>query len=113
MKRVLCHARALRFASVTPLVIVLGLVAMISGLLIVTAYQATLPIIKEQKRLATQEAVLKVIPGASQVDGYVVEGPALAPATESNENGLHLYAGYDSEGTLKGLDSHASPRSAG
>ncbi len=85
------------------LVIVLGLVAMISGLLIVTAYQTTLPIINEQKRLATQEAVLKVIPGASQVDGYVVEGPALVPATESNDNGLHLYAGYDNEGTLKGF----------
>lgn len=85
------------------LIIVLGLVAMISGLLIVTAYQATLPIIKEQKRLATQEAVLKVIPGASQVDGYVVDGSALVPATENNENGLHLYAGYDKEGTLKGI----------
>lgn len=85
------------------LILVLGLVAMLSGLLIVTVYQATLPAITEQKRLATQAAVRTVIPGAVQVDSYLIEDGALLADDSGGQNGLHLYAGYDDKGTLSGI----------
>jgi electron transport complex protein RnfG len=90
------------------LIAVLGSVAMISGLLIVLVYQATLPTITEQKRQALEAAVLKVIPGASRMHAYVVEGKDLVPATEGNVSGLHVYLGYDPNGALKGIAAEGS-----
>lgn len=85
------------------LIAVLGSVAMISGLLIVLVYQSTLPAINRQKEEALQTAVLKVVPGASAVKSFVVIGKELIPATESNRNNVHVYAGYDAKGALIGI----------
>jgi electron transport complex protein RnfG len=90
------------------LIAVLGSVAMISGLLIVMVYQWTLPTITEQKRKALEAAVLKVIPGANSIKAFVVEGKNLAPATDANATGLHLYVGYDDKGDLKGIAAEGS-----
>lgn len=93
------------------LVGVLGLIAAVSGLLIVTVYQATLPTIVEHKRLALEQSVLSVIPGATVVTTYVVENGALLPATgDANPNALHVYLGYDTGGDLKGVASEGSAR---
>jgi electron transport complex protein RnfG len=85
------------------LILVLGLVAMLSGLLIVTVYQVTLPTITAQKHRALEAAVLKVIPGAVQVSSYVVTENDLLKVTTEQQNGLHLYAGYDTENRLQGI----------
>jgi Predicted NADH:ubiquinone oxidoreductase, subunit RnfG len=47
------------------LVSTLGVVAMISGLLVVLVYEYTKPIIAENQRLATERAIFKVLPQAS------------------------------------------------
>jgi electron transport complex protein RnfG len=89
--------------SSSRLVAVLGSVAMISGLFIVFVYQYTLPTITRQKEVALRNALLKVIPGASMVKDYVVVGKDLLPATASNKNSVHVYAGYDAKGDLTGI----------
>ncbi|MFA5530937.1 MAG: FMN-binding protein [Thiohalomonadaceae bacterium] len=89
------------------LVRVLGLVALISGLLIVLIYQWTLPSITEQRRLALEKAVFQVIPGASQLTSYVVNAEGVH-AKDSGTSGRALYAGYDAEGKLIGIAAEAA-----
>ncbi|MBK1718292.1 FMN-binding protein [Thiocystis violacea] len=81
----------------------LGGIAMISGLLVVVAYQTTLPMIAEKQRILTERLVFQVLPGAvSKRDFIVTEQGALAPAGEGIA-GDPIYAAYDAEGRLKGV----------
>jgi len=49
----------------------LGLLATICGVLIVSAYQATLEPVAANKKIALERAVFKVIPGAASVKEFV------------------------------------------
>ncbi len=91
-----------RTPSSFALIRVLGLVALISGLLIVLVYQWTLPTITEQRRLALEQAVFQVIPGASRLASYVVNQDGVH-AQNSGASGRALYAGYDADGNLIGI----------
>ncbi len=82
----------------------LGGIAMLSGLLVVTVYQLTLPIIAENQRIATERAVFRVIPGAVAKRDFVAGPGGLVPATEAAEGEWEtVYAAYDGEGNLKGI----------
>ena len=85
----------------------LGLVATLSGLLVVLSYRVTLPIIEENKRLAIERALFKVIPGAVSRRDFVVTAQGIQKAQPDLE-GITLYAGYDQEGRLKGVALEAA-----
>jgi len=85
----------------------LGLVATLSGLLVVLSYRVTLPIIEENKRLAIERALFKVIPGAVMRRDFVITDEGIQRAQQDLE-GTTLYAGYNQEGRLKGVALEAA-----
>jgi electron transport complex protein RnfG len=91
-----------RTPSSFALIRVLGLVAMMSGLLLVLVYQWTLPVITEQRRQALEQAVFQVIPGATRLDAFVANDSGLHAAA-SGQSGRAVYAGYDAAGALVGI----------
>jgi electron transport complex protein RnfG len=85
----------------------LGLVATISGFLVVLSYRITLPMIEHNKQMAIERALYKVIPGAvSRQDFTIIDGSIRV--RDDTENGIPLYAGYDSSGQLKGVALEAA-----
>ena len=98
-------------ASSTALVRTLGLVSLICGILIVGAYQLTLPAVTENKRIKLERAVFNVIPGATSVQAYVASRAGIAPDTGTVPAGaVKFYAAYDAAGTLKGIAAEGAAR---
>lgn len=91
-----------------PMIIVLGLIAMLSGVLVVLVYEYTKPIIAEKERLALEAAVFQVVPGvdaqtARQISfSLTVDEGAVALDQESPQS-ANLYAVYDSSDALLGV----------
>ena len=94
------------------MLLTLGFIAAISGLLVATAYEYTAPIIAEKERLATEAAVLRILPGAVAKRDFVIDAAGrLAPVDPASggANGAAagggglVYAGYDAQGRLQGL----------
>jgi len=88
------------------MIIVLGLVAFISGLLIVTAYESTRETIATYKQQQLEQAVRQVIPGAESIRAYGVVGNQVHPAETGDK--LRFYAGYDKAGKLVGFAGEAA-----
>ena len=86
----------------------LSLVAGISGLLVVLAYQLSLPLIAENKRIAIERALFKVIPGAVSRRDFRVTERGIVPAAEGVTDGPLIYAGYDEQGRLSGIALEAA-----
>jgi electron transport complex protein RnfG len=85
----------------------LGLVSALCGLIIVGAYQGSLEAVKDNRRIAMQRAIEKVLPGAARTiswhamaDGSVV--PA-APGADAPAGALTFHAAYDPAGALMGI----------
>lgn len=102
-------------APTTPtraMILVLGLVSAICGLIIVGAYEGSLPAVQENRRVAMQRAIDKVLPGAARTvayfalpDGQIVPaGTADAPPP----GGLTFHAAYDQGGELMGIAAEGS-----
>jgi electron transport complex protein RnfG len=85
----------------------LGLVATISGLLVVLSYRITFPMIEENKRLAIERALFKVIPDAVTRKDFVLSADGIQTASQDSK-GAMLYAGYDQDGRLKGVALEAA-----
>ena len=85
----------------------LGLISMVSGLLVAMAYELTAPIIAAGHRLATEKAVLQVIPGAVSKRDFIQGPRGLVPREEANQQAGAspdiIYAAYDAQGQLKGV----------
>lgn len=89
----------------------LGLVSTICGLIIVGAYQSTLGAVAENKRIALERAVFKVIPAAKSIAEFVaLPGGEVRPkvgaggtAPELPAGALTFYAAYDGSGQLAGI----------
>ncbi len=90
----------------------LGLVSMISGLLIVLAYQATEARIASNRQRAVEEAVFKVIPGAVTRATFVADGDGFRRVEGEAAQGA-LYAGYDAAGALLGVAIQGSAQGYG
>jgi Na+-translocating ferredoxin:NAD+ oxidoreductase subunit G len=90
----------------------LALVAMISGLLIVSAYQGTLDAVNANKRIALERAVRKVIPSAVIVDEYYAGAAGIvsasATANPPTDGGVKFYAAYDGTGKFQGIAAEAA-----
>lgn len=86
----------------------LGIVAMLSGFLVVLAYQLTLPTITENKRRAVERAVFNVVPGAASQTRFIVTNKGIEPGGKNARQGTPIYAGYDDKGRLIGIGAEAA-----
>ena len=85
----------------------LGLVATISGFLVVLSYRITLPMIEHNKQMAIERALYKVIPGAVSRKDFIIVDDSIRQTDES-ASGVPLYAGYDQDGRLRGVALEAA-----
>jgi len=89
----------------------LGLAATVCGLIIVATYQGTLKAVAENRKIATERAVFKVIPGASNVREFVSTTAGIAPAGDTvPEGAVKFYAAYDQGGALKGIAAEGAAK---
>lgn len=87
----------------------LGLVAALSGFLVVLAYQITLPMIEENKRIAIERALFKVVPGAVSRRDFLLNADGIVAVEGAGATaGTRVYAGYDSGGQLTGVALEAA-----
>lgn len=78
----------------------LGFAGLLSGLALVVAYEQTLPVILENRAAALRVAVLRVVPGATEMQRLsVVDGKLVAQA---KGEGDAIYAAYGEGGTFVG-----------
>ena len=85
----------------------LGLVAAISGLLVVSSFLITKPMIERNQAEAIERALFKVVPGAVSRADFIFDGEELVPL-QPGIQGDRVYAGYDADGQLKGVALEAA-----
>ena len=104
-------------ASSLSMIITLGVVAMLSGLLVVLTWQLTLAPIQENQRIMIEKAIFQVIPKATQRRTYQIKNNSLtaydshksnAGKNKKNNSALLFYAAYDDQGQLKGIAAEAA-----
>lgn len=81
----------------------LGVIALISGLLVVLVFEWTKPAIEQNKKEMIERAIFEVIPGATQRRDFVVSEQGIVAAEEASSDGYTVYAGYDDNGELIGI----------
>ena len=86
----------------------LSLVAALSGFLVVLAYQLTFPLIEENKRIAIERALFKVIPDAVSRRDFIVTDQGVVPADTATVEGARIYAGFNRQGQLAGVAMEAA-----
>ena len=96
--------------SSAALIRALGVIATLSGLLVVLAFQLTLPRINENKRLAVERAVFKVIPGIAARSDFILNEDGIMPAVNDRAEGTRIFAGYDETGELQGVALETAAR---
>ena len=89
------------------LISTLGVVAMLSGFLVVLVYEYTKPIIAENQRLATERAIFKVLPTAKSRLTFIVKEGKIELADDKAKGEL-IYAGYDKDNHFVGIALNAA-----
>jgi len=89
-------------ASSAKLVLTLGLAGLLSGLIIVSVFEATLPTITAYKAKVLREAVFKVLPGTVSMKRMVYSDGRLAPSEVEEKGQEAVFSGYDADGKLVG-----------
>nr|VFJ45946.1 MAG: electron transport complex protein RnfG [Candidatus Kentron sp. DK] len=94
--------------AIMPMIVVLGLIAILSGVLVVLVYEYTAPIIAEKERLALEAAVFQVVPGtdvetAKQLSFSLTPADGLVKIGEESAQSANLHAVYDSSNILLGV----------
>ena len=92
------------------LILVLGGIAMMSGLLVVLTYQLTLPRITLNQQRDLERAIFTVLPEATVKSNYLLDESGLAPLSDDDFAKANVFAGYNEEGELTGLAMEASAR---
>ncbi len=88
--------------SSTRLVATLGLAGLLSGLIIVSVYEASLPRIEAYKAKVLREAVFEVLPGVASMQRLVYQDGRLLPKESEAKGEEAVFAGYDGQGRLVG-----------
>lgn len=105
-------------APTGPLVITLGLVAMICGLIIVGAYEGTFDAVQENRRLRLERAIRQVIPNAHSIVGYYAQAGGdivLAASADSgkepvSDDAVRFHAAYDVHGGFMGIAAEGAAK---
>jgi Na+-translocating ferredoxin:NAD+ oxidoreductase subunit G len=92
----------------------LGLVAALCGLIIVGAYQGTYNAVQENKRIAVERAVFKVIPTAKSIVEYSAAADSklvkVGAGDTAPAGSVKFYAGYDEDGKLAGIAAEGAAK---
>lgn len=102
----------------------LGLIAALCGVIIVTAYRGTYTAVQENKRIAVERAVFKVIPAATAIVEFVAmpngeiakvgagntAAAGTAAASGASGNAIKFFAGYDADGKLAGIAAEGAAK---
>ncbi|NWG30313.1 MAG: FMN-binding protein [Rhodocyclaceae bacterium] len=92
----------------------LGLIAAICGTIIVAAYQGTYRAVQENKRIALERAVFKVVPGAQAIAEYWAlpngEIAKVGAGETAPADAIKFYAGYDTAGRLAGIAAEGAAK---
>lgn len=88
--------------SSTRLIATLGLAGLLSGLIIVSVFEATLPTITAHKAKVLREAVFQVLPDATRMQRLVFRDGGLVVKEEEEMDEEALFGGYDAQGELLG-----------
>lgn len=85
------------------LVATLTVAGLLSGLLLATAYEVTLPTIEANAAAALRAAVFEVVPGTATMQKLALVGDrfVLADGSEARD-AVAVYAGYDKDGRFTG-----------
>jgi electron transport complex protein RnfG len=84
------------------LVVTLAVAGLISGVAIIGIYEVTLPTITINKARELREAVVKVLPGVTQIQKLVYSNGELIPSAETEKDEQLVYGGYDDDGSFIG-----------
>ena len=84
------------------LVTTLSFAGLLSGLIIVLAYESTLPTITAHKAMVMKEAVFKVLPGVNRMQRLVYRNGMLAASEQVRKDDEVIFSGYDASGRLVG-----------
>lgn len=90
------------------MLLVLGLVATISGLLISLAYEYTKAPIARYQREEQEQAVLRVLPQGKTSRPYIALPDRIVPGDGPLEGGILFYAAFDAAGKLVGIAGSGS-----
>lgn len=82
------------------LVLAMALAGFLSGLIIIAAYESTLPTITANQAQELQAAVFRVLPGVSRMQKLRYDGEKLVPTAAIDDD--TIYAGYDAQGNFAG-----------
>ena len=86
------------------LIITLGIAGFISGLILVSVYLFTKPIIEQNKAEALQAAIFEVLPNTSRFDALVMDGSSLRVLGEGEEMPEQVvYQGFSEDGNSTGF----------
>ena len=85
------------------MLLTLGGISMLAGFLVVLAVQITEPMIAENQRIAIEQAVFQVVPGATSRKDFFIDEQGLSSADAPDPAGEKIYAAYDDQGSLKGI----------
>ncbi|MEA3277410.1 MAG: FMN-binding protein [Pseudomonadota bacterium] len=98
------HETALRGnePSSTRLVATLGLAGLLSGLIIVSVFEATLPTITAYKAKVLREAVFEVLPDISRMRRLAYLDGRLTAKEQEEKDEQAVFGGYDADGRLMG-----------
>ncbi|MFO7726126.1 MAG: FMN-binding protein [Oceanipulchritudo sp.] len=92
------------------LILTLGIIAMMSGLLVVTTYQVTKPIIAANRQEALEKAVFSVLPEATSKVNFRLDEEGLRRLEGDEMGQANLFAGYDETGELAGIALEGAAR---
>ena len=84
------------------LIATLGFAGLLSGLIIVAVFEATLPTITAYKAKVLREAVFKVLPGTTDMQRLVLQGGQLIVKDDAGKDEQAVFGGYDAQGRLLG-----------
>lgn len=92
----------------------LGSIAAICGAIIVAAYQGTYRAVQENKRIAIERAVFKVVPAAQSIVEFLALADGridkLGAGETAPPGAVKFYAGYDKEGKLVGIAAEGAAK---
>jgi electron transport complex protein RnfG len=91
-----------REPTAAQLVLTLAFAGLLSGLIIVTAFQVTLPTITAYRAEQLRAAVFRVLPGTVRMQQLLFRDGRLIATDEKDAGAEAVYAGYDKDGRLVG-----------
>jgi len=91
-----------RIPETPRLILTLGIAGLLSGLIIVSSYRVTLPIIHANDARFLREAVFEVVPGSETMQRLVWQGDHLEPAAGVLGTEPSVYGAYTADGQFVG-----------